>query len=153
MILPKTVKQEAGTVPILVMVAVIGLVAFLVFANVAGFKNKLFSSLYPKPTSHAQSNYTSGEILIQFKAGINEEAKTNARGKVKATQKQLLKKEEKIIIKHNKEDLENAPHNPNNGDLEVDTIPADQSVTDVITQLQQDPNVAFAIPNITDRNQ
>ncbi len=48
-------KKEKGSVPILIMVAIVGILGFVAIANFAPFKDKLFSSLYPKPPSHAAS--------------------------------------------------------------------------------------------------
>ncbi len=46
-------KFNQGGVPILVLVAVIGLISFLVIGSFASFNNQLFSKLFQKPASRA----------------------------------------------------------------------------------------------------
>ncbi len=53
---------EAGVVPVFVLIAGIGLVAFLVISSSGSFKDRLFSLLYPKPSSYAVSNPISGPV-------------------------------------------------------------------------------------------
>src|SRR5258708_4041866 len=48
--------QEGGAVPVLVLFAAVGLLAFLVISNTFNFKDSLFSSLFPKPSSQAATN-------------------------------------------------------------------------------------------------
>lgn len=45
--------NQKGAVPVLILVAVIGVIAALVVTNLAPFKNKLLSSLFPKSASQA----------------------------------------------------------------------------------------------------
>lgn len=52
------VKSQSGTAPVLILVAILGLVIFLAFANLGSFKDRLFSLLYPKPASYAAGSYT-----------------------------------------------------------------------------------------------
>lgn len=46
-------KNEKGVTHLLLLVAVIGLVAFILLATLSPFRNSLLSSLYPKQSSHA----------------------------------------------------------------------------------------------------
>lgn len=54
--------SEKGAVPVLVLVSLLGVVAFVIFSSSADFKNKLFSQLYPKPVSRAASEPISSPI-------------------------------------------------------------------------------------------
>jgi thermitase len=76
--------KQSGFAHILVLLAAIGLIAFLIISNSASFKEKLFSSLYPKPSSHAseampQVESVPDEILLKFKTGVEEKVKNNIR--------------------------------------------------------------------------
>ena len=60
-------RVEAGFAPMLLMLlAAAGVIAFLLFSSTASFKNKLFSSLYPKPASHASEPTISGNPETSF---------------------------------------------------------------------------------------
>ncbi|MBI3486368.1 hypothetical protein HY025_05530 [Candidatus Daviesbacteria bacterium] len=48
-------KNQQGAIPLLVLVAVLGLVAFLAISSTFSFRNSIFSRLFPKPPSHAAS--------------------------------------------------------------------------------------------------
>lgn len=55
--------SEKGAVPVLVLVSLLGVVAFVMFSSSADFKDKLFSQLYPnKPVSRAASEPISSPI-------------------------------------------------------------------------------------------
>jgi hypothetical protein len=47
--------QQSGIAHILVLLAVVGLIAFIFVSRSADFKDKLFGSIFPKPSSHASS--------------------------------------------------------------------------------------------------
>lgn len=47
--------RQAGFAHLLILLAALGIIAFLLVSSLAPFKDKLFSFLYPKPSSHAQS--------------------------------------------------------------------------------------------------
>ena len=53
---------EAGALPILLLIATIGLIGFLVVSSSADFKDKLFAQLFSKPASHAVSEPISSPI-------------------------------------------------------------------------------------------
>jgi|GEM_PF-4625128 len=45
--------NQRGSVPILIILAAFSIIVYLLISSVFPFKDKLFSSLYPKPPSHA----------------------------------------------------------------------------------------------------
>lgn len=47
--------SEKGAIPVLLLIAGLGLVVFLMVSQSADFKNKLFAQLFPKPGSYALS--------------------------------------------------------------------------------------------------
>src|SRR6266545_2078651 len=47
-------QDEAGVIPILILLAAVGLISFLLVSNTFNFKDILFATLFPKPSSHAQ---------------------------------------------------------------------------------------------------
>ncbi len=51
--MPSIPNRQKGSVPVLVLVAVVGLVAFLAVGSIANFNTNLFNTLFPKPPSHA----------------------------------------------------------------------------------------------------
>lgn len=70
-------KNQKGAAPVLILVAVVGVVLFLLLANTAGFKDKLFSTLFPKPASNAQEEqdknlpeFLSNQLLVKVKKGV-----------------------------------------------------------------------------------
>lgn len=118
---------EAGFTPILLLLlAAIGLIAFLLISSTFPFKDKLFSLLFPKPPSHAAENAPSvpDEILIKFKPGVSEQAKQN------------------IKNEHALEVLDTIPH------IEVLRVKVNaQSRDAIIEALKHNPLVEFAEPN------
>ena len=54
--------NEKGAVPVLVLIAALGLIGFLAVSSSAPLKNKVLDQLFPKPASHAVSGPTSGPI-------------------------------------------------------------------------------------------
>ena len=53
--------KQSGFAHILIIVAILGVIAFLVISSSAEFKDKLFSTLFPKPASHASGNAIRGQ--------------------------------------------------------------------------------------------
>lgn len=68
---------QKGSVPILLLLAALGLLIYLFITNTFSFKDKLFNKLFPKPPSHAQEQAPSvpDEILLKFKPGVPDKAK------------------------------------------------------------------------------
>lgn len=56
------INNQKGAVPVLILIAALGLVAFLVVSSSASFKDKLFAQLFPKRSSYALSEPISGPI-------------------------------------------------------------------------------------------
>ncbi len=54
--LPKFLNQN-GAIPLLVLIAVVGALAFLAISSAAPFKDGLFGNLYPKPPSEAATTF------------------------------------------------------------------------------------------------
>ncbi|MBI3486469.1 sulfatase [Candidatus Daviesbacteria bacterium] len=64
MYLLKRVYDQKGSAPVLVLIAVLGLISFLAISSTFNFKNKLFGSLYPKPASHAATASAQPNIIV-----------------------------------------------------------------------------------------
>lgn len=66
--LPKILNDQKGTIHLLLLMAAVGLIAFLLISSTFGFKDRLFNTLFPKPSSHAADvqplGQTSGWLLI-----------------------------------------------------------------------------------------
>ena len=127
--MPNSFKNSSGlgAVPIVVLVAAVGLLLFLLITNTFDFKDILFSRLFPKPPSSAQeARSVPGEVLMKFKPGAPENARENIRNSHGA-------KVESVIEK-----------------LEVERwkVP-DQARDQVIEALSNNPNIEFAEPNYT----
>lgn len=58
----KIMLNQKGAVPILILIAAIGIVGVIALSNLAPFKDQLLSSLFPKPASHA-ATLTSDDII------------------------------------------------------------------------------------------
>lgn len=54
--------NQKGTIPILVLISILGVVGFLIISSAAPFKEKLFAQLFPKPASFAVSSPISEPI-------------------------------------------------------------------------------------------
>ncbi len=52
--------REAGATHLLILVAVIGFIAFILISRTAEFKNRIFSALFPKPPSKAAQPFSVG---------------------------------------------------------------------------------------------
>jgi thermitase len=77
-------KNQNGFAHILILAAAIGLIAFLLISYSASFKDKLFSSIYPKASSKAaeiasKTEAMPDEILVKFKPGVEDKVKNNIR--------------------------------------------------------------------------
>lgn len=118
--------SQKGFAPILlILLAAAGIIAYLLVTNTFSFKDRLFSQLFPKPTSKAQqSQSVPGEILIKFKPGVPDEAK------------------EKIRDSHALQRINSIPQ------IEVEKmkVPEDRR-NQVIETLNKNPLVEFAEPN------
>lgn len=82
--LDKTFRQQSLRTRLTILVSMIGVLAFIVFASFSPFKDQLFSRLYPKPPSHAESGGTPpgnfvGAFEIQDESGntVNCDNSTN----------------------------------------------------------------------------
>src|SRR3989344_3887610 len=64
-ILPKGINNQGGSIHLAILLAIIGLIVFLIISSAAPFKDKLFSVLYPKPSSFAAGKYTSMHVDSQ----------------------------------------------------------------------------------------
>lgn len=119
-------NSERGAIPVLVLISAVGLIVFLFITGTAGFKDKLFSSLFPKPPSHAQevSPSVPDEILFKFKPGVSDKAKENIRSSHGI-------KVEEVIDKI---------------DVERGKVPA-EAKDKIIEALNKNPQVEFAEPN------
>jgi hypothetical protein len=77
------INNQKGVVPILFLVAAIGLIGFIVAANSADFKGGIFADLFPKPSSNAEGlpsqASSQAELVISFKPGTTETTKANIR--------------------------------------------------------------------------
>ena len=62
--------NQKGVAPILILVAVIGIVAFLAISSSAPFKNKLLTSLYPKEETRAAAGDLSGSTFFETFTGF-----------------------------------------------------------------------------------
>ena len=62
-------KNQKGIAPILLLVAAVGIIGLLFISSAAPFKDKLFSSVFPKPASHAASS-NQGDIDLNGKVDI-----------------------------------------------------------------------------------
>ena len=59
-------KYEKGIAPlIIILLAALGIILYLLISSSAPFNDKIFSLLYPKPSSHAQQPSVPGEIIIK----------------------------------------------------------------------------------------
>ncbi len=64
-------KSQQGVIHLLLLVAAIGVIAFLLVTSLAPFKNKLLSTLFPKQQSHASSDptdttYNMGVLVLKY---------------------------------------------------------------------------------------
>ncbi len=69
--------KDNGFAPILIILAAAGIIIYLLLSSTLPFKDKLFSLLYPKPSSFAQGSSVPDEILLKFKTGVPDSAREN----------------------------------------------------------------------------
>ncbi len=121
-------NYEDGVVHILILIAAIGLIAFLVIANLASFKDKLLNSLFPKPSSHAaepvKTPSTPDEILVKFRPGVTSNVKNITLRQHGLTSKDTI---------------------PNIGVI-VAKVP-EKAKDKVLQSLSHNPNIQYAEPN------
>lgn len=119
--------NEAGATPLLLLLAIIGLLLFLFLTNIFSFKDRLFNTLFPKPPSQAQEgDFVPDELLIKFKPGLNENAKEGIRkafgldrvDEISQIGVERIKVPEKVRDKV----IEALKHNPNIEFIELNNI-------------------------------
>jgi thermitase len=123
-------NQESGVVPILVLLAAIGVVAFILITGTFDFRDTLFNKLFPKPTSDAQSRMgspsTPDEILIKFKPGSSQKAQDANLKKFGLTAKSKVPQIDVIVAKvpekAKEKVLKALSHNPHIEYVEQNTI-------------------------------
>src|SRR4051812_31296553 len=77
--------DQRGVIPVLFMVAILGLLGFFVIAGTFGLKNNLFNALFPKSASHAAGtvdlSIVPGSLTVSanqtFSVDLAIDAKTN----------------------------------------------------------------------------
>jgi thermitase len=121
-------KKQKGFAHILILLAAVGLIIFLLISNSASFKDKLFGSLFPKPSSQAseqpQAKTTPDEIVFKFKPGIDKT------------------KKEELIIQQGLTVTDKLPQ----VDILFAHVPA-QNRDKVIEALKHNPNILYAEPH------
>ena len=119
-------NSQGGALPILILLAAVGMLGFLLISNTASFRDQLFARLFPKPTSQASQQAPSvpDEILMKFKPGVPENAKENIRNS------HGLKVDD-VITQIGVEKVKVAP----------------QARDRVIEALNNNPNIEYAEPN------
>ncbi|MDP2672124.1 MAG: Ig-like domain-containing protein [Candidatus Daviesbacteria bacterium] len=119
------INNEAGAIPILLLLAVVGLLIYLFATNTFSFKDRLFNTLFPKPPSHAAEPSVPGEVIVKFKPGVSDEAKDNIR------RAHGLEKESEV------EQI----------GVELNKVP-EKAKDKIIEALNKNPRVEYAEPNI-----
>lgn len=65
--------NQKGTIPLLLLIAIVGIISFLAFSSLAPFKDKLISSLYPKPSAEASgtpaATFSKKTLIFSFDQG------------------------------------------------------------------------------------
>jgi len=61
--------NQRGVVPMLILFAALGLLAFLLISNTFDFKDNLFSRLFPKPSSQAVLRGQTGDLWADIIVG------------------------------------------------------------------------------------
>lgn len=124
--MPNKFNSQEGALHILVLIAAVGFLLFILITNTANFKDRLFSTLFPKPPSKASEEAPSvpDEILVKFKPGVSDKAREHVRNS-----HGLEKLEEITQI-----GLEKLKVNPQARDRIMDA-------------LQRNPNVEIVSPN------
>jgi thermitase len=128
--MPKKINQEGGVVPILILLAAIGVVAFILITGTFDFRDTFFNKLFPKPTSDAQGRMSSpstpDEILIKFKPGASKKAQDANLKKFGLTVKSTVPKIDVIVAKvpekAKEKVLKALSNNPNIDYIELNNI-------------------------------
>jgi hypothetical protein len=55
--------NQTGEIPVLVLVAALGLLMFMVITSTTSFKDKMFAAFYPKQSSFASSNNSAASAV------------------------------------------------------------------------------------------
>src|SRR5688572_13043071 len=71
--MPGFFKSQKGAAPVLILVAVIGLISFLAVSATFNFQDKLFSTLFPKPKSFAATGTINVNPNIRYQTIIGWE--------------------------------------------------------------------------------
>lgn len=58
----KLMSGQKGSAHLLILLAALGIILYILFTSTASFKDKLFSTLYPKPPSRAQETSSSSVV-------------------------------------------------------------------------------------------
>lgn len=64
--------NQSGIAPILFLIAALGVIAFVLISSTAPFRDRLFSKLFPKPSSFAAEH---DEIIVKFKLEVPDKEK------------------------------------------------------------------------------
>lgn len=69
-------NSQKGIAHILILLAAVGLVAFVLMSQSADFKDQLFGQLYEKPSSHAAGPglVSLDQLVVRFKGNLSESA-------------------------------------------------------------------------------
>src|SRR3989344_6866225 len=100
--MPKYFKDQGGALPILILLAAVGIIGFLLISNTFNFRDNLFSQLFPKPSSQAakpESQSVPDEILIKFKPGVSDKAKDVVMKQYGISEKNTIPKIDVIVAK------------------------------------------------------
>jgi hypothetical protein len=63
--------NQKGAVPVLILIAVIGIVGFLGVSYISPLRNQLLSSIFPKDESSAATGYPAGFSEIRVATGLS----------------------------------------------------------------------------------
>src|SRR4051812_1831904 len=64
-------QNEKGVIPILILVAAIGVIAFVAGTSLLPFKDRLLGSIFPKKESSAATGYPTGFSEVQVASGLS----------------------------------------------------------------------------------
>ena len=152
---------QAGVAHILFLIAALGIIAFLLASSTLPFKDRLFSELFPKPSSFAAEP---GEIIIKFKLDVPDGEKE------KILKENNLQTEAVIETKDTVEVVESTPvieeNTPESTASAIENVQGESVVKKqkkklkiektrvkagdrdkLIEKLRKNPNVEYAEPN------
>src|SRR3990167_11101957 len=95
-------NSQGGALPILILLAALGILGFLLISNTASFRDQLFNQLFPKPASEAakpEAPSVPDEILLKFKPGVNQKAKDAVMKRYGITTKDTIPQIDVIVAK------------------------------------------------------